>query len=138
MRKFLTRLKEIAVAGFLFLLPVYIVAAVLNKAWTWLSTLGKNLAGTFGVKSIFGVGGHTIITGLLLIASWILCGFLVRLSFVASFNKAVNRWLSHIIPGYDTYKALAEEKVGNKPKIIPYAAALIQRQEYWQPGYVVE
>ncbi len=41
-------------------------------------------------------------------------------------------------PGYETYKSMAEEKVGNKPKIIPYAAALIQRQNYWQPGYVIE
>jgi uncharacterized membrane protein len=138
MRRFLIRLREIAVAGFLFLLPVYIVAAVVTKAWTWLSSLGKNLAGMFGVKSILGVGGHTMITGLLLIASWIVCGFLVRLSFVAAFKKAVDRWLSRLIPGYDTYKAMAEEKVGNKPRIIPYAAALIQRQEYWQPGYVVE
>ena len=138
MRRFLIRLREIAVAGFLFLLPVYIVAAVVTKAWTWLSSLGKNLAGMFGVKSILGVGGHTMITGLLLIASWIVCGFLVRLSFVGAFKKAVDRWLSRLIPSYDTYKAMAEEKVGNKPRIIPYAAALIQRQEYWQPGYVVE
>lgn len=138
MRRFLTRLRDIAVAGFLFLLPVYIVAAVFTKAWTWLSSLGKTLAGTLGVTSVLGVHGHTLFTGLLLIASWILCGFLVRFSFVAAFNTAVDRWLSQLIPGYDKYKAMAEEKVGNKPKIIPYAVALIQRQEYWQPGYVVE
>jgi uncharacterized membrane protein len=138
MKKFLTKLRDIAIAGFFFALPVYIVAAVVTKAWTWLSSLGKNVAGLFGVKSLLGVGGPTILTGLLLIASWIVCGFLVRLSFVAAISKAVDRWLSQLIPGYDTYKTMAEEKVGNKPKIIPYAAALVQRQGYWQPGYVVE
>jgi len=138
MRRFLNKLREIAVAGFLFLLPVYIVAAVVTKAWTWLSSLGKHLADLFGVKSIFGLGGHTVITGVLLIASWIVCGFLVRLSFVAAFNKAVDRWLSQLIPGYEAYKTMAEEKVGNKPRTIPYAAALIQWRDYWQPGYVVE
>jgi len=57
---------------------------------------------------------------------------------MAAFSKRVERWLSQLIPGYDTYKTIAEEKVGKKGKIIPYAAALIQRQEYWQPAYVVE
>lgn len=138
MRRFLTNLRAIAIAGFFFVLPVYIVAAVITKAWMWLSSVGKNVAGMLGVKPVLGMGENTIVTGLLLIASWIVCGFLVRVSFMAAFSKRVDRWLSQLIPGYDTYKTIAEEKVGKKGKIIPYAVALIQRQEYWQPAYVVE
>jgi uncharacterized membrane protein len=138
MKTFFIKLRDITVAGFFFLLPVYIVAAVLTKAWTWLSSLGARVAAMFGVKSILGVGGHTIFSGLLLLIVWILCGLLVRFSFVAAINKAIDRWLSQLVPGYNTYKATAEEKLRSKPKMIPYAAALLKRQEYWQPAYVVE
>jgi len=69
MRRFLTNLRDIAIAGFFFVLPVYIVAAAITKAWMWLSSLGKNVAGMMGVKPVVGVGGNTIVIGLLLIAS---------------------------------------------------------------------
>jgi hypothetical protein len=62
----------------------------------------------------------------------------VRFSFVAAINKAIDRWLAQLIPGYATYKATAEEKLRSKPKMIPYAAALLKQQEYWQPAYIVE
>jgi uncharacterized membrane protein len=138
MKTFFVKLRDIIVAGFFFLLPVYIVAAVLTKAWTWLSSLGGRVAAMFGVKSILGVGGHTIFSGLLLLVVWTLCGLLVRFSFVVAINKAIDRWLSQLIPGYDTYKTTAEEKLRSKPKMIPYAAALLKQQGYWQPAYVVE
>lgn len=138
MKTFFVKLRDITVAGFFFLLPVYIAAAVLTKVWTWLSSLGGRVAAMFGVKEILGVGGHTIFSGLLLLMIWTLCGLLVRFSFVAAINKAMDRWLSQLIPGYDTYKATAEEKLRSKPKMILYAAALLKQQEYWQPAYVVE
>jgi uncharacterized membrane protein len=134
----LIKLRDIIIAGFFFLLPVYIAIAVVTKAWTWLSSLGSRLAAMFGVTSILGIGGHTVFSGLLLLLVWMLCGILVRLSFVAAFNRAVERWLSRIIPGYDIYKALAEEKLRSKPKMIPYAAALLKHHEVWQPVYVIE
>jgi hypothetical protein len=83
----------------------------------------------FGIKSILGVGGSTALSGLLLIVIWIACGLLVRLSFVSAFGKALESWLSKLIPGYDTYKSIAEEKLHNKAKLLPYTAALIKQQE---------
>lgn len=138
MKAFFTKLRDVAVAGFLFLLPVYVVFIIATKAWTALSSVGARIAGIFGMKSIMGVGGSTVFSGLLLITIWIACGLLVRFSFVAAFGKRIEKSLSKYIPGYDTYKALAEEKLQNKVKIVPYRSALIKQQEYWQPAYVVE
>jgi hypothetical protein len=73
-----------------------------------------------------------------MIAICIACGLLVRFSFVAAFSRAVEKGLSKYIPGYDTYKAMAEEKLQHTVKILPYASALIKQHEYWQPAYIIE
>ena len=46
--------------------------------------------------------------------------------------------MSKYIPGYANYKAMAEEKLEHKVRILPYTSALIRWQEYWQPAYIVE
>ncbi len=138
MKSFLAKLRDVATAGFFFLLPVYVVFIILTKAWSSLSSLGGSIAGMFGMKSILGVGGNTVFSGLLLITIWIACGLLVRVSFVAGFNKRVENLLSKYIPGYATYRTIAEEKLRNKVRMLPYISALIKQQEYWRPAYVVE
>ena len=46
--------------------------------------------------------------------------------------------MSRYIPGYETYKAIAEEKLQHKVRTLDYTSALIQWQEYWRPAYIVE
>jgi uncharacterized membrane protein len=138
MKNFLANLRSTAVAGFLFLLPLYILLVIFTKAWASLSSLGTRLAGMFGLKSILGLGGSTVLSGLLLIFLWLVCGLLVRFSFVDAFSKTIERWLSKFILGYSKYKALADEKVHHGVKILPYSCALIRPHEYWQPAYVIE
>ena len=125
-------------AGFFFLLPVYVLFIILTKAWSSLSSLGGSIAGMFGMKSILGVGGNTVFSGLLLITIWIACGLLVRVSFVAGFSNRVENLLSKYIPGCATYRTMAEEKLRHKVRMLPYSSALIKQQEYWRPAYVVE
>jgi uncharacterized membrane protein len=137
-KTFLAKLRDVATAGFFFLLPVYVLFIILTKAWSSLSSLGGSIAGMFGMKSILGVGGNTVFSGLLLITIWIACGLLVRVSFVAGFSKRVESLLSKYIPGYATYRTMAEEKLRNKVRMLPYRSALIKQQEYWRPAYVVE
>jgi uncharacterized membrane protein len=137
-KSFLAKAKDIALAGFFFLMPVYVVFIVITKAWTSFSSVGAKVAGMFGMKSILGVNGSTVASGLILTVIWVACGLLVQLSFVAAFHRAVEERLAAYIPGYDTYKQMAEEKLHKKAKILPYTSALVRQQEYWQPGYVVE
>ena len=81
MKLFLSHLRDIAIAGFFALLPVYILFLVIAKAWKSLQSVGAGIAGIFGMKPILGVGSSTIFTGLLVIAVWIVCGLLVRFTF---------------------------------------------------------
>jgi uncharacterized membrane protein len=138
MKAFLTHLRDVAIAGFFALFPLYVIFILISKAWTSLSSVGAKIATMFGTKSILGVGGTTVFSGLVLIAIWLLTGWLVRFSFVSALNRAAEKALSKYIPGYGTYKTMAEEKLQHKVKVLPYTSALIRWQEYWQPGYIVE
>src|SRR4030095_3125439 len=66
------------------------------------------------------------------------CGLLVRVTFVSAVGNAVEAWLAKYIPGYATYKAVAEEKLQHKVGRLPYQAALIKVGDHWRPAYVVE
>ena len=111
---------------------------ILSKAWTRLTTIGTKLSGIFGIKTILGIHAGVALTGLLLLAIWFVSGLLVRISFVNALSGAMERSLSRLLPGYAAYKEMAEEKLQNKIKILPYTSALLKWQEYWQPGYIVE
>jgi hypothetical protein len=117
---------------------VYVLFVIITKAWTSLASMGTRLAGMFGLKSILGVGGTTVFSGLLVLAIWIVTGLLVRFSFMSALCRALERGLSKFLPRYDNYKEMAEEKLKHKVKILPYTSALVRWQEYWQPGYIVE
>jgi hypothetical protein len=122
MKTFLAHLRDIAISGFFALLPVYVLFVVITKAYTSLASVGTRISAMFGVKSILGVGGTTVFSGLLLIAIWIATGLLVRFSFMSALSRALERGLSKVLPGYDTYKKMAEEKLQNKIKILPYTS----------------
>jgi hypothetical protein len=138
MKTFLGHLRDIAISGFFATLPLYVLFIVIAKAWKSLSSVGAGIAGMFGLKSILGVGGSTVFSGLLVIALWIVIGVLVRFSLMAALSRAAERAMSKYIPGYDTYKAIAEEKLQHKVRALDYTSALIRWQEYWRPAYIVE
>jgi hypothetical protein len=138
MKTLLAHLREIAISGFFALFPLYVLFIIITKVWASLTSVGARISGMFGMKSILGVGGTTVFSALLVIAIWILSGLLVRYSFVSALSRAAERGLSKYLPGYDTYKEMAEEKLQHKVKILPYASALVRWQEYWQPAYIVE
>ena len=66
------------------------------------------------------------------------CGLLVRISFVLAFNKAVERLLVKYIPGYATYKAMAEDKLQQQTGTLPYACVLVRHDRGWQPAFLIE
>jgi len=138
MKTLFTKLRDVAIAGFFALFPIYVVFLIFTKAWTHLTAIGAKMSGILGIKTIFGIHAGAVLTGLSLIVSWFVSGLLVRISFMNTLSRSLERALSKFLPGYATYKDLAEEKLQHKVKILPYTSALIKWQEYWQPGYIVE
>ena len=140
MKAFFDKVKKVAIAGFFFLLPVFVIFVVLTKAWQALSSIGTKLAGLFGMKTIVGIGSATIFTGLLLILICLVCGYLVlRFTFLKRLNRSVEKRLMQYIPGYATYKEMAEEKLQQKEKLIPYTPALLKvDSSFLQPVFIIE
>ena len=138
MKRFFKNVHEIAIAGFFALLPVYVLILIIGKAWKSLHSLGAGIAGIFGMPPVRGIGGGSIFTAFLVIALWIVCGFLMRFTFVASLSRAAEATISKYIPNYAKYKSMAEEKLEHKVKVLDYTSALIRWQEYWRPAYIVE
>jgi len=138
MKTFLINLRNVGIAGFFFLLPVIVVLVIVTKAFGALTSVGAKLAAMFGMKTIVGLASTSVFTGLVMIAICLACGLLVRVTFVSAFGNAVEAWLARYIPGYATYKAVAEEKLQHKVRLLPYQAALIRLGDYWRPAYVVE
>ena len=138
MKVFFARLRDITISGILALLPLYVFLLVITKAWKSLSSIGTGIAQMLGMKSVLGVGGATVFSGLLIVTIWLVTGLLVRYSFVGAVSKAAEKQLSKYVPDYESYKAKAEEKLQQKVRILPYTSALIRLDEYWQPAYLVE
>jgi uncharacterized membrane protein len=138
MKSLFANIRNIAVAGFLFLLPVYVLLVIITKAWASLSSVGTGLAKVFGLESLLGAGGATAVSGVLLILIWIGCGLLVRVSFVDAFNKGVERLLVKYVPGYSTYKAIAEDKLHQRTRTLPYPSVLVRGDVGWQPAFLIE
>jgi uncharacterized membrane protein len=138
MRAFLGKFRDITISGILALLPLYVFLIVISKAWKSLSSIGAGIARILGMKSILGVGGATLFSGLLIIAIWLVSGLLVRYSFLGAMSKAAERQLSKYVPDYESYKAKAEEKLQNKVSVLPYTSVLVRYEDCWRPGYMVE
>jgi len=138
MKVFFARLRDITISGILALLPLYVFLLVITKAWKSLSSIGTGVAQMLGMKSVLGVGGATVFSGLLIVTIWLVTGLLVRYSFLGAVSKAAEKQLSKYVPDYESYKAKAEEKLQHKVRILPYTSALIRWEEYWQPAYLVE
>lgn len=138
MKALLAKVRDITISGILALLPLYVLLIVVTKIWKSLNSLGAGIAQLFGVKAVLGVGGAAVFSGLLTAAIWLITGLLVRYSFLGAVSKAAERQLSKYVPDYDSYKAKAEEKLQHKVRVLPYKSALIKKEGYWQPGYIVE
>ena len=138
MKVFLAKVRDITISGILALLPLYVFLIVITKIWKSLNSIGAGIAQMLGMKTILGVAGATVFSGLLTAAIWLVTGLLVRYSFLGSVSNAAERQLSKYIPDYDSYKAKAEEKLQHKVRVLPYTSALIRWEDYWQPAYIVE
>ncbi len=135
-KQFLMKLRQIAISGFFFLFPIYVVFIVISKAWMSLTSIGSKLAAMFGLKTVLGVGGYKLLTSLLIIAIWLLCGLLARVSFIGAFSRAAERTISGLIPGYASYRAIAEEKIARKTKVLPYTSAWLKQGDCDQPVFI--
>jgi hypothetical protein len=98
MKVFLAKIRDITISGILALLPLYVFLLVISKAWKSLSSIGAGIAQMLGMKSVLGVGGASVFSGLLIVAIWLATGMLVRYSFLGAVSKATLRATTECLP----------------------------------------
>src|SRR5262245_54329542 len=114
MKKFFTRLRDTLISGILFLLPLLILFVLLSKVFQFLSGLTGRMAAFFGLNSVLGSSGNTIIAGIAILLFCLFCGELVRISFFSAFSKWLDKKLAKHVPGYSVYREMAVSKIDEK------------------------
>jgi hypothetical protein len=62
MKIFVTGIRNLAISGFFFLLPIFVIFIIITKAWNAMTSIGTRLAGIVGVSSIVGFKGSPALT----------------------------------------------------------------------------
>ncbi|MBV4357483.1 DUF502 domain-containing protein [Pinibacter aurantiacus] len=128
------------ITGFVFLMPVLISIAVLEKFWSSLLKIGNKVSKLLFIDTLLGATGDAIIAIILLLAFCILAGFLVKLSVFKRMSDWLDEKLALFIPGYNDLRKETEVKVGVGPKKeeVIFETCLVHTQEYWTPAYLVD
>ncbi|HEY6506346.1 MAG TPA: hypothetical protein VIZ28_20360 [Chitinophagaceae bacterium] len=139
MKKRLAKFRDIVIAGLLFLLPLLVLFIVLVKVFQGLKTITSRIAAYFGLNSVLGVPGSSIVGVVGFILLCLICGYLVRIAFFKQIRNWLDQKLRDIIPGYAVYYKMAASKLDDKEEALPYeAAAWIHTGEGEQPGFIME
>jgi len=136
MKKFLDNFRNTILSGILFFLPIFFLLGLIQKVWQGLTGFGAKLAAFVGVKSVAGVGAASIVTTLLLILIFYICGLLVRFAFIGKFRNWIENSLLQYIPGYLTYKVKMEEKLIKKAD--ERKPVLVVTSNGFRPGLLIE
>jgi uncharacterized membrane protein len=136
MKAFFDKFKNTILSGILFFLPVFFLVGLIQKLWQSLTGFGAKLASLVGVKSIAGIGAASLLTTILLILIFYICGLLVQLAFIGKFKSWIENTLLQYIPGYLTYKVKMEEKLFKKDDV--RQPVLVISSEMARPGLLIE
>jgi uncharacterized membrane protein len=133
------RLRNHVVTGFIFLMPVLITVAVIEKFWSRLLAVGGKLSKLLRAHTVFGPSGDAVMAIVFLLLVCVAAGYLVRVSFLKRVSERVDERLSGLVPGYSQIRAETKRKVGvEAERETVFPACLVKVHDVWQPGYIVE
>jgi uncharacterized membrane protein len=139
MKKILSHIKDNFIKGLIFLLPIIVVLVLVAKAISAMKGFSAKIAALFGMKTIMGVSGTTIISTISIIAICVLAGYFVRLKFMQIFRDRLDKKLGELLPGYETYREMALQKINKEEEKLPYTkAVLLKENNYEVPGFLMD
>jgi uncharacterized membrane protein len=137
MKKLRTFLRDTAIGGLLFLVPIFVLVEISRRIWDFFVGLEKNLVTALGFEELAGLASTSILTALLILFTCVGFGMLARWSFAKQARNWIDNRLDRFFPFYDYYRALMQQKI--RPTDAPARpTVLVQRPGGWQPGIVVE
>jgi uncharacterized membrane protein len=136
MKSLIDNFRNTILSGILFFLPIFFLWGLIQKVWQSLTGSGAKLAALVGVKTVAGIGTASIVTTLLLILIFYICGLLVRFGIIGKFRSWIENTLLQYIPGYLTYKVKMEEKLVSKDDT--RQPVMVVTSEGSRPGLIIE
>lgn len=138
MKKLFKKFSDTFIAGLIFLLPLLILFVLLSKLFQFLTGFTTKIAAVFGLKSIVGISGGTVVSAISIIVLCIICGYLVRIAVFKSVSSWVDKQMAAHIPGYSVYHEMAISKLEDKEEALPYeSAAWLLMDGAQQPAFLM-
>jgi uncharacterized membrane protein len=131
MKKLFNKVKGTFISGIILFLPLFIIAAILHKVYTFMYGFGHKVAGMLGLEKDFA----PILTTVLVILLFFVFGLLVRFSMVTKTKEWIENNLLVYIPTYSKYKAKMMAKL--QPGEDLRKPVLVEMNGAWKPGLLV-
>jgi uncharacterized membrane protein len=126
------------ITGFIFLMPVLITIAVINKFWAALLKAGNRVSKLIHIHTLLGPNGDAIVALILFLLLCIVSGFIVKMTIFKRMSDWLDDKLAGFIPGYNDLRKQTEIKIGKKPEEEVFETCLVQTLEQWKPGYLID
>ena len=123
MRKFTEFIKTTTIGGFLVLLPVVAVLALVGIAVATIIKIVTPIAGKLPIKTVGGLTLATLLAVLVILAFCFLAGLLVRMRIGQLVQQRMENLLLQRLPGYVMFKNLTRQLAGQEG--IEFAPALV-------------
>ncbi len=123
MRKFTEFIKTTTIGGFLVLLPVVAVLALVGIAVATIIKIVTPIVGKLPIKTVGGLALSTLLAVFFLLAFCFLAGLLVRMRMGQLIQQRVENLFLQRLPGYVMFKNLTRQLAGQEG--IEFAPALV-------------
>jgi uncharacterized membrane protein len=131
MKKLFNKIKSTFISGIVLFLPLFILAAILQKVYTFMFGFGHKIAGLLGLEKDFA----PVLTTVLVILLFYVFGLLVRFSMVTKAKEWIENNLLVYIPTYSKYKAKMMAKL--QPGEDLRQPVLVEMNGAWKPGLLL-
>ncbi len=123
MKKYVDKFRNTILSGIILFLPIFFLIWLIKNLWYSLAGFGAKIASLVEFKIVPGLVAASIITAILILLIFYICGLLVQFAFIGKIKNWIEDNLLQYIPGYITYKVKVETK-------------LVKKAEEWQPVLV--
>jgi uncharacterized membrane protein len=123
------------ISGIVLFVPIFVLLAILQNIYQFMSGFGQKLAAMLGIKTIGGISAGPILTTILLLIIFYLSGLLVRFTLVTKAKEWIENSVLVYVPNYSKYKAKMMSKL--QPTKDERQPAVVEINDYLKPCLIV-
>jgi uncharacterized membrane protein len=131
-------MKNTFLSGLFVLLPLAIIAIVLDKALGYARLIAEPLGGVVPIDRVGGVAVASIIAMILLVAACFLAGAAVQKDLFGGRLQSIDALLVEVVPGYIVFRGLLGGITGTEDPETALRAVMVRFDDYEQIAFEVE